>query len=109
MWQPVGHVTFAIRLSQRGSTKDKRYDVMEDVSISTNPTTMPSIQRLMAQQQQQNAMLQQKITSDALALSGAHNIAMMSQQGLTTLAISGNNAHTAIALSGKATLQMLTF
>ena len=109
MWQPVGPVTFVIRLSQRGSTKDKRRNGMENISISTNPTTMPRIQRLMAQQQQQNAMLQQKITSDALALAGAHNIAMMSQQGLTTLAISGNNAHTAIALSGNATLQMLKF
>ncbi len=55
--------------------------------------------RLMAQQQQQNLILQALTLNNALALGGAQNIAMMTQNGLSALAIASNNNQTLMAMS----------
>jgi len=55
--------------------------------------------RLMGQQQQQNLILQALALNNALALGAAQNIAMMTQNGLSALAIASNNNQTLMAMS----------
>ena len=67
------------------------------------------MQRLMREREQNNAALQQQMINNALALAASQNIALMSQNGMTALAIAGNNSHSMIAASGSANLKALTF
>jgi hypothetical protein len=53
----------------------------------------------MGQQQQQNLILQALALNNALALGAAQNIAMMTQNGLSALAIASNNNQTLMAMS----------
>jgi hypothetical protein len=67
------------------------------------------INRLIGQQQQQNAMLQAQTQNTALALGGAQNIAMMTQNGLSALAIGAHNNQTLMAMSAQANLGKMSF
>ena len=67
------------------------------------------MQQLMREREQNSAALQHKILSDALTLAAAQNIALLSQNGMTTLVIAANNSHSLIAASGSANLKALKF
>ena len=62
------------------------------------------INKLMGQMQQQNTILQGQVINTQLSLTGAQLVSLTSQQGLTTIAIAGNNSHALMASHGAANL-----
>jgi hypothetical protein len=58
----------------------------------------------MGQQQQQNLILQALVLNNALALGAAQNIGMMTQNGLSALAIASHNNQTLMAMSASGNL-----
>ena len=67
------------------------------------------INRLQGQLQQGILIGQVQAQGNALTLAAIQNTAQMAQTGMTTLAISANNGHTAIALSGAQNNSLLKF
>ena len=68
-----------------------------------------NMNKLIAQQQQQNLVLQALTQNTALALGGAQNIAMMTQTGMATLAVSSHNDLTMIATSAASNQSKFSF